>query len=1093
MNPHRPTIDGFVRSTACPLGVGKLTQFDRTTAAIDYFVGPGCPPVRESVSAESVRAVELACETRVYMRLGDGVSWRAGRALAKHHDNYLVRFPNEKDARLVPEGELYTRCDRPLPDPSVFLAARITETPLWQEGRGRFVRALIEQRGASAGMTALLSAGIDLEPHQIEVVRRVLQDPVQRYLLADEVGLGKTIEAGVVIRQYVLDRPHDHAVLVLVPGHLVRQWEGELEHRFRLGPLLGESVRVLPHGSPELDVAAPPGLLVVDEAHQVSRGVGTPAFGTVRRLAADPRVRLLLLSATPTLHSDAAGFQALLHLLDPAVYPLGDLAGFRERLAAHERVAQLYHQFRPDEVGSHLEGQLDQLLAAFPADARLSELAADLRPLLEYGADADDPRREGLIRRVRGHVSEVYRLHRRLLRNRRADDRVDRLLPGRVGLRRWEYDDQAHTRLAELLDEWRASASAEITDATKFGRILAVFVDALTAPEELTGLIDVRLGERPEHPPSVGRDTRRLLADTPAFDGETVLLGRLREAAEQADTSPRVAAVVAGLEAQFAAPKSKWTRAVVFATSPAVADELFDALRRRWPSQVLRHGQAGWQHYVTSPKQFRLLVCDGSAEEGLNLHGSGSMLVHFDLPSSPNRVEQRIGRLDRFGCGTPVLSAMPMAAGDVLAAAWADHLDRGYGVFERSVAALQYVIDAELTALGPRVLADGPAAVTAATDRLGGDDGVVATALQQIGVVDELDAVDAPPGHEQFSEQLRQTDDTRTPDWQAAVHTWARQMLQFAQRAEGEHNSGVWRYQFQRPDSSGSSTLMPVDRLVRQFAHVIDLDDERSSPRSPLTYPLTFSRVRAQRARVALARVGDSFVDALAEYVGWDDRGAVAALWRWRPGAAVGRPAEVAFRFEFVVECPTVAAVAELSADDLSAATAVRRQADWLFPPFHISVWLDENLEEVAESASNFAVLTEGYTKRHRDGGKDFNLNPTRWAAIEPHFPRDEWARLVGRARAEAEQVVRGSAEWGERLAERTAAATTEDADRAAQTASRLAHLTGADRQAEEAHSRTDAAVSEALLHGVANPAVRLDSVTAVFLADWNPFEGDDE
>ena len=58
---------------------------------------------------------------------------------------------------------------------------------------------------------------IDLEPHQVEVVRRVLQDPVQRYLLADEVGLGKTIEAGILIRQYVLDDPDRHQVVVLVP------------------------------------------------------------------------------------------------------------------------------------------------------------------------------------------------------------------------------------------------------------------------------------------------------------------------------------------------------------------------------------------------------------------------------------------------------------------------------------------------------------------------------------------------------------------------------------------------------------------------------------------------------------------------------------------------------------------------------------------------------------------------------------------------------------------------------------------------------------------------------------------------------------
>ena len=61
-------------------------------------------------------------------------------------------------------------------------------------------------------------------------------------------------------------------------------------------------------------------------------------------MVTDPRLRLLLLSATPTLHSDEVGFQALLHLLDPVVYPLGDLAGFRTRLARHETVAQLSSQ-----------------------------------------------------------------------------------------------------------------------------------------------------------------------------------------------------------------------------------------------------------------------------------------------------------------------------------------------------------------------------------------------------------------------------------------------------------------------------------------------------------------------------------------------------------------------------------------------------------------------------------------------------------------------------------------------------------------------------------------------------------------------------
>lgn len=149
-------------------------------------------------------------------------------------------------------------------------------------------------------------------------------------------------------------------------------------------------------------------------------------------------------------------------------------------------MAKLYHLFRPDEEGTYLEGVLDQFVEAFPSDTRLRELATGLRPLLGFGADADDPRREELICATRAHVSEAYRLHRRLLRNRRADDRVDGLLPGRVGLVRWEYDDPAGAHLAGILDEWRADAAAvgDAALAPDYGRLLGLFAEALTSGPE---------------------------------------------------------------------------------------------------------------------------------------------------------------------------------------------------------------------------------------------------------------------------------------------------------------------------------------------------------------------------------------------------------------------------------------------------------------------------------------------------------------------------------------------------------------------------------------------------------------------------------
>ncbi|MFO0822543.1 MAG: hypothetical protein U0792_05385 [Gemmataceae bacterium] len=190
------SVERFVRCSSNDLGVGKLRALYPTSATVEYFVGPGCPTRTEVVPRAAVTSVSLPCETRVYTPLADGVSWRAGRAVHEVGDAYYVRFPNSRDPEPVPTLELFTRCELPLPEPSVFLAARITETPHWHERRARFVRAVVEQRGYCAGLTALLASAIDLEPHQVEVVRRVLQDPIQRYLLADEVGLGKTIEVG---------------------------------------------------------------------------------------------------------------------------------------------------------------------------------------------------------------------------------------------------------------------------------------------------------------------------------------------------------------------------------------------------------------------------------------------------------------------------------------------------------------------------------------------------------------------------------------------------------------------------------------------------------------------------------------------------------------------------------------------------------------------------------------------------------------------------------------------------------------------------------------------------------------------------------
>ncbi|MCP2830389.1 helicase-related protein, partial [Salmonella enterica] len=77
-----------------------------------------------------------------------------------------------------------------------------------------------------------------------------------------------------------------------------------------------------------------------------------------------------------------------------------------------------------------------------------------------------------------------------------------------------------------------------------------------------------------------------------------------------------------------------------------------------------------WHRFLTEPEQCRVLVCDARAEEGLNLHGGRKVVLHFDLPATPNRIEQRLGRLDRFGSGDAIHSLVPVCVDDPAEQAW---------------------------------------------------------------------------------------------------------------------------------------------------------------------------------------------------------------------------------------------------------------------------------------------------------------------------------------------------------------------------------------------------------------------------------------
>ncbi|MBM4023166.1 MAG: DEAD/DEAH box helicase, partial [Planctomycetes bacterium] len=245
------------------LGIGRL---DLDRGVLWFFDSPALPEVEIPAEQELFQVTRLEVQQRIWWF--DGIRWVTGR-ISAHDDEagtaYLVAFPNGVMERRTAES-IRVRWNRPISDVLGMLKGRVAETRFFHDARSGFQGRFSAQRAACQGLAGVLSSAVELHTHQVAAARRVLQDPVPRYLLADEVGLGKTIEAGMIARQLMIEAPGE--VLVAVPPHLVSQWQRELSSKFRLDSV-GGRVQVVAFGEASNVPEIHRRLVIVDEAHRL--------------------------------------------------------------------------------------------------------------------------------------------------------------------------------------------------------------------------------------------------------------------------------------------------------------------------------------------------------------------------------------------------------------------------------------------------------------------------------------------------------------------------------------------------------------------------------------------------------------------------------------------------------------------------------------------------------------------------------------------------------------------------------------------------------------------------------------------------------
>ncbi|TXK60504.1 RNA polymerase-associated protein RapA [Alkalisalibacterium limincola] len=533
-------------------------------------------------------AIQAAPLVRAAFRPGDGIridgqELRVDRVEAE--DGLLTYHCGEAVHR---EGEL--DADQPVSRAdSRLLSGRVDRGDQFELRLALLTRQAAARANPGWGV---LGARIELIPHQLRVAEVASRRRPPRLLLADEVGLGKTIEACMILAQQLAAGRVQRA-LVLAPESLVHQWFVELRRRFNLAFAIydGERCDALEHAAPERNpfeedqlviastdwlagdearaghaLGAGWDMLLVDEAHHLAwtpgAGGASPAYALVESLAA--RVpSLLLLTATPE-QLGMAGHFARLRLLDPDRYH--DLEAFQAEASRFQELSRT--------VDALLEGKA-------PDAAQRETLLAVLGKEAQAQLPAFDALTPEAAQALVDALIDRHGTGRVMLRNRR--DAIGGF-PARV----------AHVR---------------------------------TLPADADEVLQRRLAAEFAH--DVGCSE-----DEPEHD-------YLRD--------PRLEWLLETLDAIAPA------KLLVLCHSRAKVQALEEALRHRSPVQVARFHEdmtllqrdrnAAW---FAAPDGARVLLASEIGAEGRNFQFAQHLLL-WDLPLDPDHLEQRIGRLDRIG------------------------------------------------------------------------------------------------------------------------------------------------------------------------------------------------------------------------------------------------------------------------------------------------------------------------------------------------------------------------------------------------------------------------------------------------------------
>lgn len=522
------------------------------------------------------------------------------------------------------------------------------QNPSWFGRRIMVSKNMHRASNTIYGFKALLGSRAFLMAHQISSVVRMFESRPIRFMLADEVGLGKTIEACSVVKILTTEKKNLR-VLYVVPAALSHQWKNELWYKF--GIQANEDVTATERAnhlitpleklkSDSLVMNQRWDVLIVDETHRALNQ--EKAYQLLLSLSQQIE-NVLLLSATPIQNREKE-YLRLLTLLQPEQYMRMSPDRFSEILKKQKKI-----QKRVNVLISHMNQYQDYKEDSKDKLVELSEDLSDknlIRMVETIHLDAADGGRETMEAAI-SYISENYRIERNIIRNRREyiletlGQRKQCIIPYEMrNLEDGYCENNVYHAVIETLT--RLMEEKRLSTAQMIACLQAMFSSpwALHHTLENSNVDDfellslVELWEKQAEEEIKSAD---YLLDEDPFS----IHGRLMH-------------VMDYIEQEIPTDTDECGKIAVFSEFPETLWKFGELLESRGHHCVLFTSNMLQEELEDSVYEFqnnikcRVILCDASGGEGRNFQNA-DWIIHLDLPWTANAIEQRIGRLDRLG------------------------------------------------------------------------------------------------------------------------------------------------------------------------------------------------------------------------------------------------------------------------------------------------------------------------------------------------------------------------------------------------------------------------------------------------------------